>query len=844
MLVRLFDRGTGAGRGPVDYCIAHVVPRIDYDTGRRVRGAWIRRVPPPVVLSGDPERTRRLIDSISNKWKYTSGVIAFERDDSPSDADIRAVIDDFERMAFAGLERDQYEILWVKHTHEGNTELHFVVPRIELRTGKALNIAPPGHEDLFNAWRDSWNWSKGWARPDDPARARVVRRDDHVIKTDAARIRDGLAATKDPKSAITEWLTDRIKAGLVKNRADIVASLSEIGEITRQGEDYVSVKPAGFTKAVRLKGVIYERSFDSARFIRDFAEQAAARPAADRAVDETRARKARDKLEKLAAARAKYHSERYRVRSSEAARDAEREHAPEHTAAVVESSADQERSAAVASVDRESVAQAAANERSDLAECIRRELGADAVAFEQHRAAATDTSAATAADSAAAADASAATAADVRYRTDERQQRQIHRFAASDSIREWIQSWQSRCLQAIEKVRGFYDRAGEIFERRFSSIVSAIRVGHESAVAAERELVTASASVIAASRETVAASAAVNTSITRDCRKLKMRNDDELTRFKTEINLVEYAESCGYEIDRRESSRASTVMRRSDDKIIVATDADGHGIYFSVRDDRDNGTIIDFVQRRRGLNLGQLRKELRPWLSGAAAPVRRPAQQRPARPERSSVDRQRVLAVWMRMQPQPRNGHAYLRDERMLDESVLTDVRFASMIRVDSRGNAVFPHYDEAGLCGYELKNRGFTGFSKGGQKALWHTTNIEQAQRIVIVESAIDAMSHAQITQDGGAAYVSTGGALSDRQRELLRRVMHDAAARGAEIVIATDSDEAGHKFAREIAALAPAQVRLSRQVPQEKDWNDVVLAQREREMRAQRERGYGMSM
>jgi hypothetical protein len=36
-------------------------------------------------------------------------------------------------------------------------------------------------------------------------------------------------------------------------------------------------------------------------------------------------------------------------------------------------------------------------------------------------------------------------------------------------------------------------------------------------------------------------------------------------------------------------------------------------------------------------------------------------------------------------------------------------------VRIDSRGNAVFPHFDGAGLCGYEIKNQRFTGFAAGG---------------------------------------------------------------------------------------------------------------------------------
>src|SRR3546814_11571881 len=68
---------------------------------------------------------------------------------------------------------------------------------------------------------------------------------------------------------------------------------------------------------------------------------------------------------------------------------------------------------------------------------------------------------------------------------------------------------------------------------------------------------------------------------------------------------------------RKASSRNSAVMVRSPgDKIIIALGADRHWIYFSVGEERDSGSIVDFVQNRQGGTLGDVRKELRPWLEG------------------------------------------------------------------------------------------------------------------------------------------------------------------------------------------------------------------------------------
>ena len=85
--------------------------------------------------------------------------------------------------------------------------------------------------------------------------------------------------------------------------------------------------------------------------------------------------------------------------------------------------------------------------------------------------------------------------------------------------------------------------------------------------------------------------------------------DPELESFKTSIDLRAYAASQSYVLDAKESWRGSAVMRNeAGDKIIVKRDMDGHYVYFSVRDDQDHGTIIDFVCRRLGLSLGRSAK--------------------------------------------------------------------------------------------------------------------------------------------------------------------------------------------------------------------------------------------
>src|SRR5947207_1758165 len=223
-----------------------------------------------------------------------------------------------------------------------------------------------------------------------------------------------------------------------------------------------------------------------------------------------------------------------------------------------------------------------------------------------------------------------------------------------------------------------------------------------------------------------------------------MRNQDsELDAFKREIDLREFAVSLGYEIDRHESWRGSTVLRRGADKIVVKRNGNGHYVFFSVRDDDDHGTLIDFLQRRQNLSLGAVRQILRPWIGRPAASPQFPVL------ESTSPNRMLVECAYRRMANAQR--FPYLEHERGVSAAVLLSPRFAGRMRIDSRGNTVFPHFDAAGLCGYEIKNCGFTGFAAGGQKGLWFSHTQPDDRRLVLAESAIDALSYAARCPDAG---------------------------------------------------------------------------------------------
>ncbi|MDD2754438.1 MAG: DUF3991 and TOPRIM domain-containing protein [Methanothrix sp.] len=299
--------------------------------------------------------------------------------------------------------------------------------------------------------------------------------------------------------------------------------------------------------------------------------------------------------------------------------------------------------------------------------------------------------------------------------------------------------------------------------------------------------------------------------------------DNELQRFKTEINLSEFSASLGYALDKRASSRNSAVMRHANgDKIIVArSEGSGDWIYFSVRDDRDNGTIIDFLQNRSALNLGQVRKRLREWLGTARPSLQSNLFIQELLP--LSRDRSIVLKAWEKAKDCL--SLPYL-TSRGIGPDVLALDRFAGCVRVDQCNNALFPHYDNEGLCGYEIKNKGFTGFAPGGMKGLWSSRIRENDNQLILVESAIDAFSYHILHGIDRTRYASTGGKLNPRQPGLIR----DAVGKMSEdalILIAFDHDEGGEKIAEEVRAIVFQERKTKRVVPDVgtgKDWNEML--------------------
>ena len=301
MLIKPFPHGKGSGDSAVDYLI-----RNDY---------YGRTESPPEVIRGDPELTKDIINSIDRKWKFTSGVCSWSGEDDVTLEQQEEVMDIFERVAFAGLEPDQYDILWVRHSHVNRCELHFVIPRIELSTGNAFNAFPPGWQKDFDPLRDYENIKHGWTRPDDPQRARLFTPNNSDIM-ESRLTRWGKNPTKKDKDKAREtinmFVLERIENGLISDRADVINILREVGlEITREGKNYLSVKDPESLEAVRLKGGVYGELWQFPKSGRANEREGGAGSGADTKDSSRELAKLERELSRINEKRAGYNRERY-----------------------------------------------------------------------------------------------------------------------------------------------------------------------------------------------------------------------------------------------------------------------------------------------------------------------------------------------------------------------------------------------------------------------------------------------------------------------------------------------------------------------------------------------------
>ena len=224
---------------------------------------------------------------------------------------------------------------------------------------------------------------------------------------------------------------------------------------------------------------------------------------------------------------------------------------------------------------------------------------------------------------------------------------------------------------------------------------------------------------------------------------------------------------------------------------------------------------IDLVMHVQGQNFTEALK----WLSDGKRELPR-SYLRPSQPK--AVERQPFQlpnaddSKWLAVRQ-------YLVEKRKLPAALVDELHNQGIIYADNKQNAVFLRQDIKGnVTGASLrgtyKDSSFKGLATGSRRENGWFSFFQgegQLKRIVLVESAIDALSAAALAeQPGKAMFISTDGAGSIP--------VHWLQQQGVVVIAAHDQDRAGEEMAWRLAMEVTSVTRATPTYG--KDWNEQL--------------------
>jgi hypothetical protein len=296
--------------------------------------------------------------------------------------------------------------------------------------------------------------------------------------------------------------------------------------------------------------------------------------------------------------------------------------------------------------------------------------------------------------------------------------------------------------------------------------------------------------------------------------------EHELTfqQIKEKVELPELLTHYGYELKKGENlGKGKWHVFEGDDTLVVFKGRGNDWMYFNSQDDRDKGSVIDWMKNRvssgrivgieqqPGRNLWQsVNDNFRAYLNLPEA--QRPKLDLPALTP--TEPNERFQSIYTK-DCRPLENTTYL-ESRGITKSTLDSPQFAGRIlnqlhTVQREGmpaktyvNTAFPAYHEGRVVGLEIKGEGFKGQAPDSQfsSSLWLSKQPEgkPATHLVVSKSAIDALSYAQLHPGERALYASTSGTLTQNKIFEMKRIV------GAELLTgvksALDNDTQGHHF------------------------------------------------
>lgn len=301
-------------------------------------------------------------------------------------------------------------------------------------------------------------------------------------------------------------------------------------------------------------------------------------------------------------------------------------------------------------------------------------------------------------------------------------------------------------------------------------------------------------------------------------------------QLKRDINLVDLVLTLGYDHNVQKSGHSTEKGKfhvfdykgnGGLDRVIVYKAPGGDWLYFNPSDDRDKGSVIDFVKFRvenpkvpsitatpgksvwfdvidncrRFVNLPAPQRE-HPQIQKTIQPIA------PGEGFNSNLDKCRVLDDTRYLNNRGLNNETL--NNPLFKGRILNHVHTGKTKAGDTYSftNTAFPQYYKNRVVGLEIKANGFKGQAADSLNAssLWLSNTPERAKMLIVSESAIDSLSHYQINKVENAIYASTSGNLTENKLFEMKRLVQDHNL--STIRLALDNNKEGHIFDTQLLA------------------------------------------
>nr|WP_314390555.1 relaxase/mobilization nuclease domain-containing protein [uncultured Campylobacter sp.] len=293
MLVKFLPTYTGGGLGSINYLL-----------NERRKAAGTAK-----VVKGDENLTRAIIKGIDFKQKTCFGVLSFEEKHDFLDEEQKLkIIKDFERALLGDYMLERVNVLWVEHSDkDGRLELNFLIPKIDLVTGKSFNPYFDKYDQsridpIKRIINDEYNLSS----PDDPAKEQTISAGKKNI------------GHYQKLEELDKKLHELVREGYIKNRDHMIELLMQSGiEVTRSTKKSITVVLPNQKTKNRLKGGIYDANFTGAQGLGELSKSSSRRIKEFHNRDtQAECERNRRKLEELIAKRDHFNKKRFVAQSS------------------------------------------------------------------------------------------------------------------------------------------------------------------------------------------------------------------------------------------------------------------------------------------------------------------------------------------------------------------------------------------------------------------------------------------------------------------------------------------------------------------------------------------------